>query len=678
MILDALFSPRGVAVSGSTSPGKLGYVLINRLIEGGFSNIYAVNPKGQGCGDIKGYAKMTDIEGPVDMVVIASPATAVKDILEDAGQKGVKAAVIISSGFSEAGHKDLEVEMHEVAKKHGIRFIGPNCAGMANTKHNLLATLEAAPEKGEVALISQSGAVGGMIMSMSKTEGVGIGKFVSYGNGCDLNEIELLAALQDDPETKVIAMYLENIKRGREFMQVLRRVTRVKPVVIIKSGRTSSGQRAALSHTGSMAGADKVYDAAFAAAGAIRAESIEDMFDLCKGFSMLPPMKGKKLAIVTNSGGPGVMTADKCEEVGLSATEPDKDLLATLQSFLPAHAGLANPLDITVEGTAEQYGRTTAEALKKYDAAAVIYIGTPYLQALPVAQDVVKAAREAGKPVIGCFEIGVDIEECKAYLQAQNLPNFASGERGVRVLSKMAAYFDYLGEEEPVYPEFKEEKIQSDLSALLEPEAMDLLVKHGVATRDYRFVKGAKEAVAAAKEIGYPVVMKVVSPQIIHKSDVGGVKLNLSDDAAVEKAYNHMETIGQGKDFRGVIICPMLPQTKEIIIGFNRDAQFGPVIVFGMGGIYTEVLKDITLRVAPVTKQEALKMIRSIKTYPLLAGVRGDKPSDIDSLAELLVKFSYLPFIYPELAEADLNPVFVYEEGKGALAADARLILDKK
>ena len=672
MQLQELYYPRGVAVCGSVSPGKLGAVLIGRLAEGGFSHIYAVNPKAQGVGDVPGYARVQDIEEPVDMIVVASPAPTVASVLEDAGQKGVKAAVIISSGFGEAGHPELEAEMKATAQRYGIRYIGPNCAGMVNTHHHLLATLEAAPAKGQVALISQSGAVGGMIMSRSQRDGLGIGKFVSYGNGSDLSEIELLLSLKEDPQTKVIAMYLENVRKGREFMAALKETTRIKPVIIVKSGRTGSGQRAALSHTGSLAGADRVYDAAFAAAGAIRAESIDDLFDLCQGFALFPPMQGRKVAIITNSGGPGVMAADRCEEVELSLKEPSNQLMQELRGFLPAHAGLANPLDLTVEGDDKQYGRATAAALTEYDAAIVIYVGTTYLQALPVAQQTAQAALAAGKPVACCFEIGLDIEEALIYLKEQGLPLFASGERSARVLSQMARYSSYLAQPVADIALPQPQKLKSDLPALTEPQAMELLAAHGVPTPPFRFVEGEQEALDACLELGYPVVMKVVSPDILHKSDVGGVKLNIGDEAAAKAAYRALQEMGRVVDFRGVIIYPMLGKGREVILGFTRDPQFGPVVAFGLGGIYTEVLKDVSLGLAPLDKEAALALIQSIKTYPLLAGVRGEAPADIEALADMLVKFSRLPFLYPQLAEADLNPVFVYEQG--AVAVDARLI----
>jgi acyl-CoA synthetase (NDP forming) len=676
MSMEALFYPRGVAVAGSVSPGKLGNVLINRLVEGGFEKIYALNPKAQGVGRVKGFVSALDISEPLDLVVIASPAFTVKDVLEDCGKKGVKAAIIITSGFSEAGNAAGEAEIKQVAEKYGIRFTGPNCAGMVNTHYRLLATLEAAPPKGNTALISQSGAVGGNIMAWAHEQGLGISKFISYGNGNDLNELEFLKYLKDDPETKVIAMYLENIKNGREFMQVLKEVTRVKPVVVIKSGRTGTGQRATLSHTGSMAGADAVYDAAFKECGALRVETIEDMFDLCKGFSYLPPVQGRRLAVITNSGGPGVMAADKAEEAGLNVAEPSEELTAALKEILPPHAGIKNPIDITVEGTGEEYQKVLTEALKEFDAALALYIGTPYLKAMPVAEGIKNAAEAAGKPIVSTVLVGCDAAESVDFLKAHSLPNYVTGERAVKVLAWMAEYTEYLAQINGTLELPERKGFLPGEGPVLEPDGMALLKENGIPVPEFRFAVSPEEAVEACRRLGYPVVMKVVSPQILHKSDFGGVILNISDDGGALAAFAKLQEAAKGRDFRGVVIYPMLKGGREIILGLTRDVQFGPVVAFGLGGIYTEVLKDIVLRVAPVDLRGAQEMIRSIRTYPILKGIRGQEPADLDALAEAIVNFSQLPFLYPDIEEADLNPVFVFL--KGVLVGDVRLVRSNK
>ena len=670
MSIDKLFYPKAVAVCGSVSAGKLGAVLIERLIAGNFKKVYAINPKGKGYMETEGYCSFKDAPADIDMAVIAAPASAVCGILDDAGNAGVRAAVIISSGFSEAGYAELEQEVIAVCKKHGIRFIGPNCAGMVNTSCCLLATLEAAPSPGRISIISQSGAIGGMLMAASAAGSLGIGKFVSYGNGADLNATELLKYLVDDNDTSAIAMYLENINDGRSFMEALSYATSKKPVLIIKSGRSEGGKRAAMSHTGSMAGADAVYDAAFSKCGAVRVESLEEMLDVCGAIDSVKQLEGRRVAIVTNSGGPGVLTTDRCEKVGLLTPPPSEALRAKLKELLPPHAGLANPFDITVEGTAEQYGKVIEAVLLEYDAAIVIDIGTPYLKALPVATSVADAAKKCGKPVLADFRVGVDIDAAVCHLNENGVPVLPSSERAADVLANMAKFNKASGK---ICFDFEEKHIDKDF--LLEYESMRLFSDAGICMPRAVFAKTADEAVLAAEQIGYPVCVKIVSPKIIHKSDVGGVKLNIRDEKGVRDAFDALYEIGREKDFCGVIVVEMLNKGVEVIMGMTRDPQFGPVVAFGLGGIYTEALKDIAIRVAPLSKAEALDIISSVKAYKLLKGVRGEAPCDIEALAEMLVKLSELPFVYPDISEIDLNPVFAHKTG--AVAADARIILKK-
>ncbi|MGI6684056.1 MAG: acetate--CoA ligase family protein [Bacillota bacterium] len=674
MSFQALFYPRAVAVYGSVSPGKLGNVLITHLVKWGFPKVYAVNPKGLGLDKAPGWKKIKDIPEPVDLAVIAAPAAIVKDILIECGEKGVKAAVIISSGFGEAGNAKGEAEIKEVAQKYGIRFIGPNCAGMINTFSNLSPTLQAYPPKGHTAVISQSGAVGGAIMELAQSHGLGISKFVSYGNGGDLNQIEFLHYLKDDEETKVVALYIENIENGREFMAALKAVTAIKPVVVIKSGRTNTGQRAALSHTGSMAGADAVYDAALKECGAIRVESLDDMIDLCKGFSYLPPVLGRKVAIVTNSGGPGVMTADKAEELKLDVCEPSPELIGELKSFLPAYAGFKNPIDMTVEGTGDNYRRVIEACLKEYDIVLPIFFGPPYLPTMPIAEGILAAFKANNKPVISAMETGLNVGESISYLRDRELPNFPSCERAIRTAARMAEYEEYKRKlktkKRIMLSKIKETLFET--GSLLEPDAMQVLRKNNIKVPDFRFVSDRNQVADAANELGYPIVMKVVSPQILHKSDFGGVELNIVDDKGALAAYDRIKKNAAGFDFRGVVMYPMLKGGREVILGLTTDKQFGPVVAFGLGGIYTEVLKDVVFRVAPIDQAEAKEMIREIKSYRILEGIRGQKPADLDALADTIAAFSQLPFIYPDIVEADLNPVFVFEDG--VLAGDVRLV----
>jgi acetate---CoA ligase (ADP-forming) len=672
MSIHNFFYPRGVAVVGSTATGKIGYELVRQIRDGGFEHIYAVNPKAQGVFDAPGYASVTQIQQPVDLAVIASPAPTVAGVLEECGLAGIKAIVIITSGFSEVGNQAGETEIKQIARKHGLRVVGPNCAGLVNTHHKLFASLETRPPQGEVAFISQSGALGGAVLSWAEDQGLGFSKFLSYGNRSDLDEIDLLPYLAQDPETKVGALYIESVADGAAFMQAVREFTRHKPLVVIKSGRSQSGRRAALSHTGSMAGADAVYDAALKACGALRVESVEEMFDLCQGFVRLPPVRGRRLVIVTNSGGPGVLAADRAEAMGLQVAEPSPALREKLLKFLPPHCSLKNPIDLTVEGTETSYRETLSAVLDDYDAALALDVSTPYLDTVALARGVCAAADKTGKPIVANFMAGRIVAEGVAHLKAHGLPNFATGERAVTVLARMAQHEQLSGHMLRVPGIAPSGKRLPGTGALLEPEAMAWLRENGLPAPEFRWVTKSEEVGPACKEIGYPVVMKVVSPDILHKSESGGVKLDIRDAVAAQAAYDAIRQAAVGKDFRGVVIYPMLRGAQEVLLGLSRDPQFGPVVVFGLGGIYTEVLRDIALRVAPVDQGDAEAMLREIRAFPILEGVRGQPGCDLRVLAETLVNFSRLPFLYPEVAEIDLNPVFV--RSRGLVIGDARVI----
>jgi acyl-CoA synthetase (NDP forming) len=672
MSLHNLFYPRGVVLVGSVSEGKLGWQVLRKILDGGYKHVYAVNPKAQGAFSVSGFKSATEIGQPVDMAVIVAPTATVPAVLEDCGQAGVRAAVIVSAGFSEVGNHAGESQVKQAAQRYGIRFIGPNCAGLVNTSHHLYPTLETHPPAGGVAIIAQSGAVGGVITAWAKEFGLGISKFVSYGNGADLTEIDFLRYLADDSETKVVALYIESTSDGREFMQAMRECSACKPVVVIKAGRTGSGQRATLSHTGSMAGADAVYDAALRQSGAIRVHSIEEMFDLCKGFLYLPPLHGRRVAIVTNSGGPAVLAADRAEELGLDVAEPSPLLKAKLSESLPAHCALKNPFDLTVEGTEDSYRKTLLAVAQEYDAVLALNIATPYLDSAALARGVCDAARQSGKPVAAAFLPHQIVAAAVNYLQAHNVPNFATGERAAAALARMAQYERYKQDLTSFSKPVRSETKLPGKGPLLEPQAMAWLRENNIPTPEFRFATNAEEAVQGCREIGYPVVMKVVSPDILHKSEWGGVKLDIRDEAAARAAFDSLQHAATSKDFRGVVIYPMIRGAQEVLLGLSRDPQFGSVVVFGFGGIYTEVLHDTSLRVAPVDRAGAQAMIREIRSLPILEGARGQPRCDLDALADMLVNFSRLPFRYPEIVELDLNPVFVFP--KGVVVGDVRVI----
>ena len=672
MTIQSLFYPRGVAVIGSTSQGKLGYYLIRQLLAGGHDAIYAVNPKAQGMDSVPGYDTVSQIPSPVDLAVIVSPPATVPSVLEDCGRAGVTAAVIITAGFSEVGDRAAEQEVAEVARRNGIRVVGPNCAGIINTRHKLTPALETIPPAGGVSIIAQSGAVAGVFLAWAKEFGLGVSKFVSYGNGADLREIELLRYLAEDPDTDVVALYIESVSNGPEFMQAARECTRRKPLVVVKSGRSQSGQRATLSHTGSIAGADAVYDAALRQCGAIRVETIEELFDLCKAFAWLPTCDGKRVAIVTNSGGPGVMAADWAEGIGLEIPEPSSTTKAKLAKFLPSYCAFKNPIDLTVEGNEQNYRKTLLAVLDEYDAALALNIAPAYLDSVPLARGVCDAAEKSGKPVVASFLPAQIVTEAVSTLQERGIPNFATGERALSALYHAAHHHTKQEAWRSLPAAAPAQGALPGTGQVLEHEALAWLADNGIPVPEYRFASTPEATIQGCREIGYPVAVKVVSPDILHKSDVGGVELNIQDDDAAATAFARMQRAAAGKDFRGVVIYPMIHGGQEVLIGLSRDPQFGPVIAFGLGGIYTEVWRDVVLRIAPLDRPEAEAMIREIRSLPLLKGARGHEPADLDTLADLLVEFSQFPFRYPELGEVDLNPVFLFS--KGLLVGDVRII----
>jgi acyl-CoA synthetase (NDP forming) len=706
MTLHPLFYPRNVALVGSVAEGKVGFELLRQMLKGGYRDVFVVNPKAQGALDVPACASIAACGKSVDLAVVVSPASAVAGILEECGQLGVKAAVIISSGFSEMGNKAGEAEIKAIAARHGIRIVGPNCAGIINTSHRLCPTMETLPPPGPVALISQSGALAGVVLGWAARDGLGISKFVSYGNRADVNEIDLLDYLADDDETRVVGIYIETVSDGRGFMAAAAKCAARKPVIVIKAGRGESGQRATLSHTGSLAGSDAVYDAALRQCGALRVESAEEMFDLCRGFVGIPQgIRGRRVAIVTNSGGPSILAADRAEAVGLDVAEPGPAIRAKLASFLPPHAALKNPIDLTVEGTERGYreallallGPTPPAPLPRreggddalpllvgegvggevpFDAVVAINIAPPYLDSIPIAHGICDAAAVSGKPVVASFLPEVVTADAAVCLQARGVLNFPTPERAVAVVAGMAGYSESVNQR---ISESTNQRISESIairsfahSPFLEPDAMGWLRENGIATPPFRFAVAADEALAACAEIGFPVVMKVVSPDILHKSEHGGVIVGIRDEAAARRAFQTIRERATRADFRGVVIYPMICGAQEVLVGISRDPQFGPVIAFGLGGIYTEVLRDVALRVAPVDHAEAAAMIRSIRAFPILAGARGQRACDLDSLADLLMHVSELPFRYPDIAELDLNPVFAGPDG--AVVGDVRVI----
>ncbi|MBI9047952.1 MAG: acetate--CoA ligase family protein [Anaerolineaceae bacterium] len=675
MIPQALFTPQTVAVIGSTSSGKLGAILLQQIMDGSFQGkLFAINPKAQGYADVQGCARLQDTNTKIDLAVIASPPGTVASVLEECGQCSVKAAIIITAGFKEIGNQAGEDEILAIAKRFSIRIIGPNCAGLCNTHHRFFPTLEVQPPAGQVGLISQSGAIAGLILAGAAQQGLGISKFVNYGNGSDLSVIDFLDYFREDNETSVVAVYIESAPDGRAFMNALAACCAKKPVLIIKSGRTNVGKRATASHTGSLAGADAVYDAAIEQAGAMRVKSVDELLNVSNALVSLPAVKGKRTLIVTNSGGPGVLTADAAEALGLQLNEPSEKVKAKLQAFLPAQCSLRNPIDLTVEGNREGYQRTIEAAENEYDAVIAVNITTPYLNADDLARGVATAQKNSSVPILTHFGPQQFVCSSVQILGDQAIPNFNSGEQAASVLAMVYTYWNKKQQNSVrKWPLWKNEGTPAfPKGPVLEPQAMQWLAENEIPVPRNRYCEDEFAVKDACLEIGFPLVMKVVSPQILHKSDAGGVIVNIKDEDTAARAFYTLRERAEGKDFRGVMVYPMLNDFQEVLVGLTIDPQFGPVVAFGLGGIYTEVLQDIVLRVAPLNHADAIQMIHCIKGINILKGYRGQAPCDLSALANLLVKFSNLPFEYADLAEIDLNPVFLFE--KGLMVGDVRII----
>jgi len=674
--LDIFFNPEKIAVFGSVKQGKIAHQILTQLVSGSFrGSLCAVNPKGKSPAEfpqVTGYAGVNEIKGKVDLAVICAPASFVPEVLDDCGHKNIPAAVIITSGFSEAGNRQGEKKLLECAREHEMRLVGPNCAGIMNTSSNFCASIEIHALPGRTAFITQSGAIGGAVLTMAKQRGIGFSKFVSYGNRVDIGENELLSYLAHDHDTDVICLYMESLQNGRAFIEAAGEAITCKPLIIIKSGRYSSGLRAASSHTGSLAGSDRVFDSMISRIGALRVEGIEEMLDLCYGFTRLPPLKGKRIAIVTNSGGPGILTADRVEELTLDVKETDQAVKDKLHGFLPEHCAFSNPIDLTVEGSGKNYQRTLEIMLKhNYDGAIALNVATPFLDSVSLAEGIAAAASSQEKPLTAVFMAGEIVEEGIRALDENKIAHFPTGERAAYVFSKLHKY--YTRRQIPAMKGQVQAKTLPLKPPVLEPEAVSFLESEGFHFPEHAFIRSPEDILSFKDEIGFPMVMKVVSPQILHKSDVGGVILNIRNEQKLNSAFKEIEEKFSNCDFQGAMLYRQIEAPLEIIVGVKQDPDFGPVILVGAGGVYTELLEDVSLRIAPLDKPEALEMISELKIQKILAGFRGSALLDSQAVAELMASLSRLALTYPALQELDFNPVFVFE--KGCLIGDTRILI---
>ncbi len=695
---DAL-CPQSVAVIGAArKPGKLGYGVLSNILQFGYKGkVYPINPKAEHILGLECYPSVLEVPGQVELAIIVIPNRFVPQVMEQCGRKGVKGAIIITAGFREAGRDGikLEREVLGIAHRYGIRIVGPNCLGVISTCTPLNASFAAGmPRKGSIAFMSQSGALCTAILDWALAEGIGFSHFVSLGNKADVNEIDLLDAWEKDESTRVIIIYMEGIGDGTQFMRVARQVTKQKPVIAVKSGNTAAGSRAVSSHTGTLAGSERAYEAAFRQTGVLRADSIEHLFDYSLAFAYQPHLKGRNIAIVTNAGGPGIMATDALESSGMKLATLRPETIECLRKSLPPAANIYNPVDVIGDALVDRYEHALQAVLQDENVDGVMVILTPqvYTQIEETAGVIGRLAAECDKPVLGCFMGEQKVGSGIKILTQNRIPNYRFPERDVGALRAMAEYWQQLQQPAPHYEQFEVDRecvratfdrVQDEGRLTLgDAEARGIMEAYGLRIPHSILAKTADEAVSAAEAIGYPVVLKIASPDILHKSDIGGVRVDVNGAVEVRDFYDLLVYRAQrympDAEIWGVLVQEMVSGGKEVIIGVNRDPQFGPLLMFGLGGIYVEVLKDVTFRIAPVSRQEAKEMIEEIRSYHLLRGVRGERPSDVEAIIDSILRISQLVTDFPEIVEMDINPLVVNEDGKGVIAVDMRFVLKEK
>ncbi|MFA0744902.1 MAG: hypothetical protein LASZOEIN_001702 [Candidatus Fervidibacter sp.] len=700
--LRPILEPQSVAVIGaSRQPGTVGYAVLSNLLMGQYTGVvYPVNPKAKAICGVRAYSSVTEIPDPVDLAVVIVRASLVPQVLEECGQKGIKGAIVISAGFKETGPEGakLEAQVKEIAHHYSIALVGPNCLGVINTDPNYRLNASFAKEMplpGNIAFISQSGALCTAVLDYAKGQGIGFSKVVSLGNKADVNENDFLAYLWQDPQTQVILLYIEELSDGRRFLQLAREITGEgdsrKPILALKAGRTPAGARAVASHTGSLAGSDEVYEALFAQAGVLRADTVEDLFEYAIAFANQPLPNGRRTVIITNAGGPGIMATDACVRYGLELAQLSEKTLDQLREKLPPHASLLNPIDLIGDAQHDRYEAALDAVLGDPNVDAVVVLLTP--QAMTdienIANVIVQKSKQRVKPILACFMGLVDISAGVNILKENGVPCYSFPEDAVRALAAMVKYVDWVRRPRtgvklfPVDTERARKLLSeapvSEHGFIPEEVAFQVLEAYSFPVLPWGVAKTPEEAVSIARQIGYPVVLKVLSLDVVHKFDVGGVQLNLNSDSDVRQAFdkiiNSVKQHLPEARIEGVIVQAMAKKGREVILGLKRDPQFGPILMFGLGGIYVEVLRDVTFRFAPVRELGAYRMVRDIRTYRLLEGVRGEPPADIDKIVECIERLSQLAIEQDLIEELDINPLIVYPQGEGAVVVDVRIML---
>ena len=695
-------APQSIAVIGASEKPGVGKAIFSNIINGYKGKIYPITPSNPTVFGLKAYKSVLDIPEEVDLAVVATPNKIVPAVMEEVGKKKIKGAIIVSAGFKEVDERGarLEKEIASVGKKYGIRIIGPNCLGIMSLSQSSMMNatfLKITPKYGGIALVSQSGAICAATVEDAIAQGIGFSKVISMGNKVDMDENDILELLSEDPETKVIVMYLEDIHDGRRFLEIAKKITvdNKKPIIVLKAGRTPEGAKAAMSHTGALMGSDEIYDSLFIQSGVIRVDAMQDLFDLSTAFSKqpVPPAQGG-VVIVSNAGGPAIISTDACSKYGLRMADISLSTEA-IAKVIPPHGSARNPVDIVGDADYNRFEKVLVEVLSNQNVGSVVTMCTPSatLDYNELARTIVKTSKGTGKTMLAALMGLAEGTENKQILSDGDIPHFMYAEPAIKTLNAMYSYRDWLGSPRGTFRQFKVDKekvkaifdniIQQGRRNVLEEEGYEVLTSYGFSTPKKILGTTEEECAKAAKdEIGYPVVMKIVSPDIIHKSDAGGVKVGLKNDNEIKAAFkeimNNAKSYKSDARIKGILVQEMITSAKEIILGAKHDPLFGPLVMVGLGGIYVEVLKDVVFRLAPIDEQEAGKMIESIKAIKLLKGIRGEAPSDLSAVADSLQRLSQLITDFPEIEEFDINPLLVLERGKGVRVVDVRIGLKKQ
>jgi acetyl coenzyme A synthetase (ADP forming)-like protein len=695
--LDPILKPRSVAVIGaSRSANTIGHEILANIVKYGFTgSVFPVNPNAATIHSIKAYPTVSAIPDPIDLAVIVVPRDRVLGVAEECAHKGVRGLVVISAGFKEVGGEGVEAERRlvECVKQHRMRMIGPNCMGVLNAEPGVSLNATFAPTMppfGNAAFVSQSGALGMSVLDYAKEYGIGIAQFVSVGNKPDVSGNDLLLHWERDPAVGVILMYVENFGNPRRFLEIASRITKHKPIIAVKSGRSKVGARAASSHTGALAASDKAVEALLAQAGVLRAGSIEELFDMAMAFGSQTLPRSRRTAVLTNSGGPGILVADALEPQGMDLVELSPTTVAELKPVFPPEASIRNPLDMIASATAENY-RTALDALladPQVDSAVAIFVPPLGIRAEDVAESIAAvAAKHHEKPVLSVLMGRQGLREGKAALHRAGVPAYIFPESAARALGALRRHREWRAR-----PDTQVRQLPTDharVAAILaqprspgarklsELEVLDVLTAYGIPTAPARLARDAEQAAQAATEIGYPVVLKVMSPQIVHKTEVGGVRTDIASaielkEACVEMLDSAAQHAPQAV-IDGLLVQQMVRGGRETITGMTRDPAFGPLVMFGLGGVYVEALGDVVFRIAPLGPLDAHDMLHGIHGVAILDGVRGAPPVDFAALADTLQRVSQLAVDFPEIAEFDINPLLAFPSG--VKAVDARILL---